>query len=337
MGRKINPGHILISRTDSIGDVMLTLPLATFLKQVFPHARISFLGQSYTAPVINCCKSIDAVYEWNKIKELSKKQQIGFIRSLNTDTIIHVFPDKEIARIAKKAGIKNRIATSHRFYTLFNCNYRIGFNRKNSDLHEAQLNFKLLKPLGIDKIPSRKEIAGMYDFFPPSPSAEIKELIKKEKINIILHPKSKGSAREWGMKNFTGLINILPEEKFEIFISGVQQDLDEISEYIKPGEKGNVHIIAGKYSLAEFISFISLCDGLVAASTGPLHIAAALGKKAIGLFVPLRPMHPGRWEPLGENALAITSKEQCDGCPVPASCVCMQNITPAKIAELLLQ
>jgi heptosyltransferase-3 len=59
--------------------------------------------------------------------------------------------------------------------------------------------------------------------------------------------------------------------------------------------------LTGKLSLQQFIAFINHCDVLIAASTGPLHIASALGKKAIGLFAPMRPIHPGRWKPIGVN------------------------------------
>lgn len=56
-------------------------------------------------------------------------------------------------------------------------------------------------------------------------------------------------------------------------------------------------------NLKQFISFIAAADGLIAASTGPLHIAAALGKVALGIYPPIKPMHPpGRWAPLGKNA-----------------------------------
>ena len=46
----------------------------------------------------------------------------------------------------------------------------------------------------------------------------------------------------------------------------------------------NIIDLTGKLSLQQYISFINAANGLVAASTGPLHIAAALNKKAIGLF-----------------------------------------------------
>ena len=51
--------NILISRTDSIGDVVLTLPLAGMLKQLIPEVKIGFLGRKYTAPIINACEFVD--------------------------------------------------------------------------------------------------------------------------------------------------------------------------------------------------------------------------------------------------------------------------------------
>jgi ADP-heptose:LPS heptosyltransferase len=51
---KSDPKKIVISRTDSIGDVVLTLPLAGILKEKYPKAKIIFLGNTYTKPIIKC-------------------------------------------------------------------------------------------------------------------------------------------------------------------------------------------------------------------------------------------------------------------------------------------
>ena len=53
------PQNIIISRTDSIGDVVLTLPVATVLKKQFPEMKIAFMGKSYTRPIIEACTSVD--------------------------------------------------------------------------------------------------------------------------------------------------------------------------------------------------------------------------------------------------------------------------------------
>ena len=46
------PETIIVSRTDSIGDVMLTLPMMGMLRGHYPKARLVFLGRTYTEPVL---------------------------------------------------------------------------------------------------------------------------------------------------------------------------------------------------------------------------------------------------------------------------------------------
>ena len=50
---------ILISRTDSIGDVVLTLLMAGIIKQFLPQSKIIFLGRNYTKDVIDLCEHVD--------------------------------------------------------------------------------------------------------------------------------------------------------------------------------------------------------------------------------------------------------------------------------------
>jgi heptosyltransferase III len=70
---------------------------------------------------------------------------------------------------------------------------------------------------------------------------------------------------------------------------------------------------------------------LVACSTGPLHIAAALGKKAIGIFPPIRPMHPQRWQPVGVQAQTLCVSKLCEACRKNMQCACIQEITPSQV------
>ena len=44
--------------------------------------------------------------------------------------------------------------------------------------------------------------------------------------------------------------------------------------------------LTGQLSLSQLVELIAHCDGLVAASTGPLHLAAAFGIRAVGLYAP---------------------------------------------------
>ncbi|MCD4790659.1 MAG: hypothetical protein K8R37_11725, partial [Bacteroidales bacterium] len=86
---------VIISRTDSIGDVMLTLPVAGVLKKFYPNVVIYFLGKAYTKGIVESCEHIDFFLDWTEIKKMDLKSRILKIKNLNADVIIHVFPVKE--------------------------------------------------------------------------------------------------------------------------------------------------------------------------------------------------------------------------------------------------
>ncbi len=325
---------ILISRTDSIGDVVLTLPMAGIIKQFMPQSRILFLGRNYTKDVIGLSQHVDEFVSYDAILKLEVPEQMEAFKKLNATHIIHVFPVKEIAQLAKKAGIANRIGTTNRLWHWFTCNVRIKLSRKNSDLHEAQLNTKLLVPLGIVKDFSLEELALSYGFTKiPILEKNYAGLIDSSKTNIILHPKSKGSAREWGLDNFSTLISELDKTTHTIYISGTQQEGELVKSLL--AKHPEVIDLTGKLSLQQFIVFIDHCDVLIAASTGPLHIAAALGKKAIGLFAPMRPIHPGRWKPIGKQANYLVLNKDCSDCRKTMDCHCIREIKTMEVIKLI--
>jgi ADP-heptose:LPS heptosyltransferase len=303
------PSHIIISRTDSIGDVMLTLPMSGFLKSVFPEIKISFIGRSYTQAIIESCTHVDEFINWDAVSKLSSEDQIFALKKTNADVIIHVFPEKEVMTIAKKVGIKHRIATGRRWHSLSTCNHPVFFSRKKSDLHESQLNFKLLRPFGITDIPSLPIIADYSGF-----RAVENDLSKWDNIlhstspKIILHTLSKGSAVNWSFAQFEQLAETCIHQGWQVIISGTAPEGERIRAESKLLQM-NVHDLTGQLSLSQFISFIGKCDALVAASTGPLHIASALGIEAVGLYSPKRPIHPGRWAPIGKKANFFVAKE----------------------------
>jgi heptosyltransferase III len=323
--------RLIISRTDGIGDVILTLPLAGLIKKYYPDCKIWFVGRDYTKAIISSCSLIDNFINWDELSKLPLETQIGIIKGINADAVIHVFPNKSFSKICLKAKIPARIGTSHRLFHWFTCNKLVNFSRKSSIWHEAQLNTFLGKPLGIHTIPHIKELIKYTETLNFDRLSENhRQLLSPHKFNLILHPKSKGSAREWGLKNFDRLIELLPKDKYKIFISGVKEDRAELKPlFDKWGSE--ITDLIGMTSLPEFISFIGNADGLIAASTGPLHIAAFLGKVAIGLYAPMQPIHPGRWAPIGRNATFLVLNKTCHNCYKSNHCKCIESISPEDV------
>lgn len=325
---------VIISRTDAIGDVVLTLPSAGVLKELHPDCRICFLGRSYTREVVQACEHVDEFLNWDEWKDLPDRQAIEAFKTIGADIIIHVFPNKQIARLAKRAGISQRIGTTNRIYHWWTCNLLVKLSRKNSPWHEAQLNLKLLVPLGARELYTLQEIGGYYGLtrLPPVP-ADIAARIDPHRINLVMHPKSRGSAREWGLDNFGNLIRLLPKDRFNVFVTGTKAEGDLLQPLLS--EHPDAIDLTGRLSLGELMAFLARTDALIAASTGPLHLAAALGIHALGIYPPIRPMHPGRWAPIGPHATVFVKKEDCEACRKTADCTCMRGIAPRLLKDYL--
>lgn len=318
----------IISRTDSIGDVVLTIPMAGIIKTKIPDAKIIFIGNNYTSPVILLSKNIDILIKKEDL--ISEKINLS---DFNADAIIHVSPDKSIAKLAKAAKIPFRIGTSHRWFHWIYANKRVDFSRIKSKEHEAILNLKLLKPfnLNLENI-TLEDVKANYGFEKNTNHNHT------GKTKFIIHPKSKGSAREWSLKNYCELIKLLPKEKFDIHITGTQAEKDKImEEFPAIYNLENVTDQCGKLTLSEFISFIQTAEILLACSTGPLHIAAAMGINALGIYSSAQNMHPRRWAALGKKVKIFYKNETCKGCANQNECACVNSISPKEIADFVIK
>ncbi len=285
------------------------------------------MGQAYTKPVIQACKSVDHFID---VKDFLNGT--SDFSGQKPEVIVHVLPNIAIAKKAVLLGIPTRIGTTNRVFHWLTCNKLVKLSRRKSNLHEAQLNVKLLQPLGITHSYSLVELGQLFSLTQINPLPErLQLLIDPNKYNLILHPKSQGNGREWGLENFINLIRLLQPDCFKIFISGVQKEREQIQPLFD-AVGDYVTDITGIMSLTEFMSFIASCNGLVASGTGPIHLAAALGKDAFGIYPPIKPIHPGRWAPLGTKAKAFVLDKECSDCKNNSeACICIKAITATQI------
>lgn len=335
--KEITPSRIIISRTDSIGDVVLTFPICHWLREEFPHSELIYLGRDYTRSIIESFTMIDQFISWDDLKNMPKLEQIEQIKRIDADTIIHIFPNKDIAHIAKKVGIQNRIGTSHRSFHLLSCNVRINFSRKNAELHESQLNFNLLKPFGLSDIPTletiNKQLAQWKIQREPLPSL-VTDFISNSTNTVILHPKSQGSAKEWPIEKYISLAQNLTVKKWKVIFTGTENEGILFRDLLPNNE--NILDTTGKLTLKQLMHLISISQVLVACSTGPLHIAGISGINTIGVFSPRKPIHPGRWKPIGVKVNAIVFDESCSICKKSKHCSCITQISVEKIEQLII-
>jgi ADP-heptose:LPS heptosyltransferase len=333
--------RFLIAQPNNLGDVVCCLPVAGAIKQAWPKAQVFFAARSYAKALVSACSHIDGYLDSEHVRS---NQHL--MRDVHADVFINPCRDQALAASAKRADIPIRIGNLRRLNSVNYCNQFVYFGRDRSGLHEAQLNLKELGALGIKADYSADQINSLYGLTRLRPlSVASSKVLEDPRFKLIFHVKSNGNSREWPIEHFHALAKILPAAQFKIFVTGVAQDGDWIRQHC-PQLLALPHVtdMTGRMDLDEFIAFIAAADGLLAASTGPLHIAAALGKYALGVYPPRAGKEPVRWGPFGLHAESITLEKNCvpgpqtcarnalDGGP----CACMYKILPSQVADRLL-
>lgn len=305
----IKVNNILICRNDAIGDTIMALPMCGIIKKYLPQVKVTFLGTKYTQPVVAMSQYVDDFIDYNEIKDIDTASLKQLFKEKEVDAAILMKSDRELAQLMKRSGIHYRIGMLTWSKHWSTCNKFVNFSRSKSNLNEAQLNLKMLTPFGINTTMSIHELTQYYGFTNiPQIQDEWKSLLSTEKFNIILHPKTTGHGREWPLESISELIYRLDKNRFRIFISGAKQDAEALKDW-SILQSNEIIDLTGKMPLEQFIAFIHAANGLIAGSTGPVHLAAALGIHALGLYTDLRSRNANRWFPVGVLGDALECKE----------------------------
>ncbi|HEX9007439.1 MAG TPA: glycosyltransferase family 9 protein, partial [Bacteroidota bacterium] len=216
------------------------------------------------------------------------------------DAALAVHPTPRIAWILARAGIPVRIGTGYRFYSLL-FTRRVFDHRRTGERHELEYNLRLLTPLGLTPRPRQ---AG-YEFgITPSGHARASIACILRSFGVpagtdvaVLHPGSGGSARDWPPENFRRLaLNLGEMKNVAVVITGTpveERVLRKVLHNVSPP----VISLAGILQMDQLTALLERAALVVSNSTGPLHLAAALGTPVIGLYPPVAAMSARRWGP----------------------------------------
>jgi heptosyltransferase III len=333
----MTPERILIIRTDRIGDVVLTLPMAAELKKQYPQAHITFAVRNYTAPIAKNCTYVDEVIVFPEdIQKVPAAKILPSISKYKFDTVFIVSPNYAVSLLMFLAKIPHRIGNGYRWFSFLYTN-RIYDHRSKVKHHELEYNLRMLKSLGIDTVLSTASISyGLT--IPKEASNTAAKLLKELKIPekhqiIIVHPGSGGSAMDLPEEKFNELILSLEKENVgTILVTGNKNEEDLCA---KVCENTRAINLAGKFSLTELMGIIGKSDIFVSNSTGTLHIAAALGKQVVGFYPKIKVCSAKRWGPYTEKSMIFEPAIDCKNC-TRKKCEklqCMNTIDIARVTK----
>lgn len=308
----IIPKNILIVRTDRIGDVVLTLPMAALIKRHYPNCRITFLLREYTKPLAVNNPFVDEVIvlkeENGKVRLMDMVRQL---RKHSFDSAVVVYPSWPITLMTFLSGIKHRIGTGYRWYS-FLFSHRHFEHRKYAERHEAEYNVNLLRFFSINESIDVK--TAEFGIGPVKESEEKIVHLLNEKLYdfsrpmAVFHPGSGGSARDWPKNRMKELIGTVARElPVNVVLTGSaaeKQLCEELSEGLR------AYNFAGELDLYGLIALLNRADVMVANSTGPIHIAAALGRPVVGFYPNITACSPRRWGPYTPKSSVFTPKAE---------------------------
>lgn len=324
---KNNVKNILITRTDRLGDVILTLPLLNSAKKIFKNAKIDLLVKKYLEELLHDYKDIDELIIEENINSFFSKYK--FFKNKKIDLFINVKPGFELALLFFVLRVKYRIGTAYRWYS-FLYNFKVYEHRKDSVKHESDYNLNLLKNF-FDETDDSKVFHFGYS------EDEKKKLNKKlnglpDSRYIIVHPGSGGSAKDIPVKRLALFINKFSEiyADYRIVITGTENEkpvINQLMKNIRSDFKTSVHDVSGMLDLKELMILIDNSDVFISNSTGPVHIAGALNRNIIGFYPNEKPMSDTRWKPLSENTVILKPGGLSDDMDLITEDIIMKAVT----------
>lgn len=263
------------------------------------------------------------------------------LRKKHFDVAIVLHPTFRLALVTFLAHIPQRVGTGFRAYS-FLFNKRVYHHRKRSRQHEVDLNLEVVQEVGV----SLENVE--FKFHIPQ---EVKESVARHLGNkasdkrplVVIHPGSGGSARDWPPDKFGQLASALVNKLHALVVITGTDNERHLADKIKATAGVELVRLDGLLTIKELAALLQTADLVIANSTGPLHLAVAVGTEVIGLFCPIEPCSPSRWGPYKPgtrtwqtDSVIMPTAPECKKC-VGDKCPywdCMQSIQISQVFDL---
>lgn len=292
--------RILVIRNDNIGDLVCTTPMIHRLRSVYPKAWIGVLANEYNAEVLRGNADIDDISRYLKAKHRPDGRWKISVWLDTAWTLLKLRRKRiDLLIIASTGG--------HRFARWIGARQILA--AKGSEGHEVERCMALLRPLAVPPdspgpvrlIPDALTRNQLAKHFPPAAGPLIG-----------LHLSARKPSQRWPEARFVELCEAIhrrhPSARIVLFWSPGSE-----SNPTHPGDDDKAMRISAAVqglpvfpmptgTLRELIAATSLCDSVICADGGTMHIAAGLNKPIVCLFG-----NSGleQWHPWGVNYHAI--------------------------------
>jgi heptosyltransferase-2 len=291
--------NVLAIKLWALGESVLILPALRSLSD--NGYRISVIVTKQNKAIFEGLDFIDEVIVL-KLGLLKLRKAVKIVKNLNFDTCIDFEPyTKFSAVLSYLSGAKMRIGFNNRpkLYT--------NVVKPIENMHAVKNFVNLINVLEKVSYPEKLEPLYFSKADENSMSAVLKRCgakITETMIGIHAGSASSSLSRRWSEERFAKLCDkIIEKYNAKIFLVGSQneEDINQRIISMMRHKEGAINL-AGKLSLKQFFALCKKFDLFIANDSGPMHIAAAMGVKTIGLF---GPNLPERYGPYGKKCMGL--------------------------------
>jgi heptosyltransferase I len=308
--------RILIVRLGALGDIVHTLPAVASLKQSFPNAHLTWMVEPRWAPLLEGNPSVDEVACLGRDSTAALFRTWRFLRAGEWDLAI------DFQGLLKSALVTSA-AHPDRIYGFHHSQVReraaaVFYSDKivSAAVHVVDRNLDLAAAAGAS--------AALRTFALPEGRPE-GDLPAGE--FVLASPLAGWGAKQWPLEHFRALGGLLAREFHLPLVLNL------------PPPRGQAPAVDPGPCLPHFSGLPGLIHAtrraaaVVGVDSGPLHLAAALGKPGVAIFGPTDPARNG---PYG-GSLAILRSPQAATTYKRHAAVdpSMSDISPSQVFEAL--
>jgi lipopolysaccharide heptosyltransferase I len=327
-------GEALLVRLSAIGDVVHTLPVAAALQRrgwrvtwvVEPAARPLVEGN----PAVTRVVGVPAARAW-RLGEV--RAAAAALRATRRDVALDLQGLWKSAAWARVAGARRAIGFGPRWRreplsaVLLTEQAPLG----SEAVHVIDKNLALLATVGLSAI-------GLREFpLPPSETARARVSAELAASGtgelVILNPGGGWASKLWPAESFGRVAQGLRERGLAVLVSwgpGEEKLADRVV-----AASGGAARRAFATTLLEYVELARRARLVVAADTGPLHLACAIGVPVVGIFGPTDPARNGPWSP---EDVTVRRRPLCAPCHrrrCPMHEGVMQAIPPEEVLKAI--
>jgi len=332
---------ILLIRLSAIGDVVHCLPALDALRRRYPNAHIAWAVEEAASSLLEGHPQLNEVIvlprkSWarslgNPLKWPGLIGGVaGFFSKMhghNFDLSIDFQGNFRSGLVSWLSGAKVRLGRGRGHSKEGSHVFATHHHIPPARVHRVERALGLVELLGVDTADAK----GIIPIDPRARESVAKWLagIKEEENGrlVVMHPGTSafGALKKWDWEKYSDLAKRLVREdgRFVVLTWGNEREKKECD--LIAGAAGERVYAAPTMSLRELVALIDKAVMFIGVDTGPLHIAAALGTRVLGLYGPKDPVIYG---PYGEGHIIVRSGVPCSPCTLRhcEEVICMKKL-----------